>query len=74
MKLKTLKDMARQAYKDQQLQDTEGGCGEPIGFVAGYLAGYRAAGVDDLLEENQKLKQKLEAVSERLYHITGEWE
>lgn len=38
-----IKDLARQAYRDQQSQDTEGGCGEPIGFIAGYLDGFKAA-------------------------------
>lgn len=32
------KEEARKAYQDQQFQDNEGGCREPIGFVQGYLA------------------------------------
>lgn len=32
------KEEARKAYQDQQSQDNEGGCREPIGFVQGYLA------------------------------------
>lgn len=37
-KEQTWKEEARKAYQDQQSQDNEGGCREPIGFVQGYLA------------------------------------
>ena len=40
MNLQEIKEAARQAYKDQQTQDNEGGCGEPVGFVTGYIQGY----------------------------------
>lgn len=41
MNLKQIKDAARQAFKDQQLQDTEGGVPDAISFCAGFLAGAR---------------------------------
>jgi hypothetical protein len=48
----SLKEQARQAYRDQQSQDSEGGCGEPVGFICGYLDGYRKA----LEEMDTKIK------------------
>jgi hypothetical protein len=39
----TVKDRARQAYLDQQTQDSEGGCGQPIGFIYGFIAGEESA-------------------------------
>jgi len=36
-----IKDLAREAYRDQQSQDTEGGCSDAGSFIVGYLAGYR---------------------------------
>jgi len=41
MNLKQIKDAARQAFKDQQLQDTEGGVPDSVSFIAGFLAGAR---------------------------------
>lgn len=41
MNLKQIKDAARQAFKDQQLQDTEGGVPDAVSFIAGFLAGAR---------------------------------
>lgn len=48
------KEEARKAYQDQQSQDNEGGCREPIGFVQGYLA----AKMSDF-EETKTLKEQL---------------
>lgn len=39
--LKEIKDAARQAFSDQQSQDTEGGVPDIVSFCAGFLAGYR---------------------------------
>lgn len=39
--LRSIKDKARQAYRDQQTQDTEGGVPCSISFITGYLEGYR---------------------------------
>lgn len=39
MNLKEIKDAARQAFRDQQLQDTEGGVPDAVSFCAGFLAG-----------------------------------
>jgi hypothetical protein len=36
-----LKDKARQAFRDQQTQDNEGGVPCAVSFVTGYLDGYR---------------------------------
>ena len=41
MNLKQIKDAARQAFKDQQLQDTEGGVPDGVSYIAGFLAGAR---------------------------------
>jgi hypothetical protein len=43
MKPETVKDRARRAYLDQQTQDSEGGCGQPIGFIYGFIAGEESA-------------------------------
>lgn len=40
---KHVKDEARQAYRDQQTQDNEGGVPCVVSFIAGYLAGYKDA-------------------------------
>lgn len=39
--LKEIKDAARQAFRDQQTQDTEGGAPDIVSFVAGFVAGAR---------------------------------
>jgi hypothetical protein len=41
MNLKEIKEAARQAFKDQQLQDTEGGVPDVVSFCAGFLADAR---------------------------------
>lgn len=41
MNLKQIKDAARQAFSDQQSQDTEGGVPDIVSFCAGFLAGAR---------------------------------
>lgn len=41
MNLKEIKDAARKAFRDQQLQDTEGGVPDIVSFCAGFLAGAR---------------------------------
>lgn len=56
MNLKEIKDAARQAFSDQQTQDTEGGVPDIVSFCAGFLAGARYR-----QEEIDELKQKLEA-------------
>jgi hypothetical protein len=50
MNLKEIKDAARQAFSDQQTQDTEGGVPDMISFCAGFLAGarYRQEEIDEL--------------------------
>lgn len=76
MNLKEIKDVARQAFRDQQSQDTEGGVPDGISFIAGFLAGARhlqnayetldahdemlIATVDKLKEENKKLRECVE--------------
>lgn len=49
------KEEARKAYQDQQSQDNEGGCREPIGFVQGYLAAKKSD-----FEEIQKARDDIE--------------
>ena len=41
MNLKQIKDAARKAFSNQQLQDTEGGVPDAVSFCAGFLAGAR---------------------------------
>lgn len=41
MNLKEIKDAARQAFSDQQTQDTEGGVPDIVSFCAGFVAGAR---------------------------------
>lgn len=41
MNLKEIKDAARKAFSDQQLQDTEGGVPDSVSFIAGFVEGAR---------------------------------
>ena len=52
MNLKEIKDAARQAFRDQQTQDTEGGVSDAVSFCAGFLAGakHRQYEIDKLVE------------------------
>lgn len=54
MNLKEIKDAARQAFRDQQSQDTEGGVPDAVSFIAGFVAGARHR-----QEENKKLVEAL---------------
>lgn len=76
MNLKEIKDAARQAFRDQQLQDTEGGVPDAVSFMAGFLAGFRHRQLEideltsvldlkketlvELQAENKKLRDALE--------------
>jgi hypothetical protein len=76
MNLKEIKDAARKAFRDQQLQDTEGGVPDVVSFCAGFLSGFRhiESAFNDrckvieiqledkkkLEEENKKLRKALE--------------
>lgn len=52
MNIKEIKDAARQAFRDQQSQDTEGGVPDAVSFIAGFLAGarHRQSEIDKLCE------------------------
>jgi len=39
MNIKEIKDAARQAFRDQQTQDTEVGVPDSVSFIAGFQAG-----------------------------------
>jgi hypothetical protein len=67
MNLKEIKDAARQAFSDQQTQDTEGGVPDIVSFVAGFLAGFRhiesafndrCKVIEMQLEDNKKLEEE----------------
>lgn len=58
------KEEARKAYQDQQSQDNEGGCREPIGFVQGYLAA-KKSDFEEISNE-RKLSYKYYGESEQL--------
>jgi hypothetical protein len=49
--LAMIKEYARQAFRDQQLQDTEGGVPCAVSFICGFRTGYRKA--QELLTKKQ---------------------
>jgi hypothetical protein len=60
------KEEARQAYRDQQSQDNEGGCGDSIGFIYGYVEAckrYKIA-MDDIKKELDQTKELIALVKE----------
>jgi len=61
MGLNKWKESARQAYRDQQLQDNEGGCGEPVGFVTGFIEAckQRQSEIEKLEKELQNTREIL---------------
>ena len=67
MNLKEIKDAARRAFSDQQLQDTEGGVPDAVSFCVGFLAGvrHRQSEIDELRDtlEDFVLELKLLAWS-----------
>jgi len=71
MNLKEIKDAARQAFIDQQLQDTEGGVPDAVSFIAGFLAGFRhiESAFNDrckVIEMQLEDKKKLEEENKKL--------
>ena len=58
MNLKEIKDAARQAFSDQQTQDTEGGVPDIVSFCAGFLAGARhVEQADELVSTNDRIRE-----------------
>lgn len=51
--LAIIKEQARQAFREQQSQDTEGGVPCAVSFICGFRTGYREA-----LSQAQKLYEK----------------
>ena len=76
--MSTIKDAARQAWLDQQTQDSEGGVPDSVSFIYGFIAGYEhlQSAFDDrvrvieiqiedkkkLQEENQRLRREVEVL------------
>ena len=78
MNLKEIKDAARQAFRDQQLQDTEGGVPDAVSFCAGFLAGFRhienafndrCKVIEMQLEDNKKLEAENKKLRKALEYI-----
>lgn len=74
MNLKEIKDAARQAFSDQQTQDTEGGVPDDVSFIAGFLAGarHRQIEIDELtsvLDLKKETLVELEAENKKLRKI-----
>lgn len=67
------REEAMQAYIERQSQDTKGGCGEPVGFIAGYLEARKKAQreSDKLRAEIERLKG-LDKVLEKLLKEANE--
>jgi hypothetical protein len=83
MNLKQIKDAARQAFRDQQLQDTEGGVPDAGSFCAGFLAGFRhiesafndrCKVIEMQLEDKKKLEEENKKLREALEYIQSNTE
>jgi DNA-binding XRE family transcriptional regulator len=72
MNLKEIKDAARQAFSDQQTQDTEGGVPDAVSFIAGFLAGarYRQPEIDELTSVLDLKKETLVELEEENKKVT----
>lgn len=83
--MSTIKEAARQAWLDQQTQDSEGGVPDSVSFIYGFIAGYEHLqnAFDDrckvielqledkkkLQEENSKLRQALKFTTKAAVHL-----
>ena len=63
MNLKEIKDAARQAFRDQQSQDTEGGVPDAVSFISGFVEGARYR-QDEINELTNILDFKKETIVE----------
>lgn len=62
------KEKARQDYRDQQSQDTEGGVADSVSYIIGHLAGqqYLLDKVKELESDNEELRHTLRTLTQEL--------
>ena len=71
MNLKEIKDAARQAFRDQQSQDTEGGVPDGISFIAGFLAGVKHR-QDEIDELEKKINEREQLLKKVAFYMSGQ--
>lgn len=57
-----IKEKAKQAYRNQQSQDNEGGVGDSVSFIYGYIEGFKES-----QKEIDSLKLKIEDMESAIH-------